>query len=260
MSKDQQSATSKKYADWDEWNPRVYLETYFNNLGPDSFEAWKFLIRELKALNKPKQKIIDFGAGPTLFAAIPIAPYAKELHMVEYQQRNLDEIQKWLDLNPNAYNWDNCIGEVLKLEGATPSQVNIEKRKLDLRKISKLMTCDASRKPPIPSNEKYPIVVSTYCADSATSSKTVWQTYMENMFTLLETNGVMLLTALRRCSYYRVGNYSFPCANIDEFDLENLLIKNGFSKSNFKIEVCQADRSSEGFEGLIFAKIENRKP
>jgi hypothetical protein len=172
-----------QYSLWDEWNPRSYLNTYFETLGQDSIENLKFLIRELAEFkDSPKQKILDFGAGPTIFSGLLGAPYATEITFADYLESNLKEIDKWLHKKPDAFNWNNYTRYILKLENNLCSELNIRLRHEELRRKARIIRCDASlEKPLIHSPENFSLVISNFCADSSTDSKAKWKTYMKNM-------------------------------------------------------------------------------
>lgn len=249
-----QALADVKFALWDEWSPRSYLNTYFSQLGPDSFENLKFLIKELRAIeNAPVDRILDFGAGPTIFTAIVAAPYAKEIHIADYLKINLETIEIWLKKNANSFNWDPCIKEILKLEGQS-SELNAMKTRAErVREITtRLLRCDASMEWPLTDQHlKYPVVIANFCADSATSSKETWRSYMKNLFNVVEDSGKIIVAALRNCRFYRVGNQFFPSANINENDMKILLSEEGFTDIN--IEVVQVpDCAHEGFTSLVF--------
>jgi len=245
---------------WGKWDPNKYLATYFtsDSLGPDSYNAWNFLIEELRKIDQPIEKALDFGAGPTLFGSIPMAPHAKEIHIADYIQLNMDSIQEWVLSNPDSFDWSDCISEVLKIElGRSPDVKEILDRQLDVRsKITRLQTCNAGLESPLEVPDQYPLIVSTYCVDSATDSKEEWAIYMKNLLSLLDESGTLLLTALRNCRAYKVQNRTFPSANIDEKDLANVLADNNFRKGQYSIEVSDAlSCTQEGFNSLLFATI-----
>lgn len=246
------------YSHWDSWNPREYLKTYFRKLGQDSFENLKFLVRELKKFEgSPKKKILDFGAGPTIFAGIAAIPYASSIHMCDYLEQNLFEINKWLKSEHDAFDWSTCVKHILDLEEVPNHQEAILERSMHLKKkTTAVFRSDASLDWPIFSldREKYPIVISNYCADSATSSKEVWGAYMNNVFNLLEEDGTILIAALRKCRFYRSGNQLFPSADLDEHDLKDILLKNEFDERSLLIEVKAVPECSyDGFSTVMFA-------
>jgi len=241
---------------WDDWNPKEYLETYFVNLGKDSDENLSFLIKKLKKLNSNKKmKILDFGSGPTIFSGLAAAPYASEIHLSDYLSSNLQEINKWIRSDTDAFDWSTCTKKVLELEISQNSEIDVHNRENLLRsKVKKVFRSDASLNWPIFSEsiERYPIVISNFCADSATSSKEIWRGYMKNIFNTVERNGMILLAALRNCEYYFSGKHRFPSANVNEIDLLKILKANEFTKIDIEVrdvEECQA----EGFTSIMFA-------
>lgn len=246
------------YAHWDLWDAKSYLKTYFLKLGQDSDENLKFIVRELKKLTPDlERKILDFGSGPTIFAGIAAAPYAKKIDICDYLGSNLVEIKKWLASDKNAFDWTLCIKHILRLEGLTFDDASANERSnLLKRKMGRIFRSDASLDWPIFSitQEKYPVVISNFCADSATSSKEVWRAYMKNIFNLVEYEGKILVTALRNCNHYRNGDRLFPSANVNEIDLKNVLIENGFPEKDLLIEVRPVlECINEGFTTIMCA-------
>ena len=246
-----------RYALWTEWSSKSYLDTYFSKLGPDSHENLKFLVRELQVFKgKPKRKILDFGAGPTIFTALAVLPYASEIHITDYLVDNLLEVNKWLRNDPDAFDWSLCTKEILELEGIIPDKKTVELREKALRSTkTQISLCDASLPLPLKNNEKYPIVISNFCADSATASKDICKVYMKNIVSLVAKNGTLLLSALRNCSFYRIKNMQFPCANINEGDLITILLECGFKLKNIQVDICNIPECApEGFTSMMFAR------
>ncbi len=247
------------FSHWDAWDVREYLETYFHELGQDSYENLLFLVRELgKFSNKPKMRILDFGSGPTVFAGLAAAPFASEIHLSDYLPSNLEEIKKWLTNDKSAFNWNACTEKLLELEGninVTHKEI-LEREALLRKKVTQVFRSDASLEWPIFAEkiQKYPIVISNFCADSATSSREVWQAYTKNMLNLVENGGQVLISALRNCKYYKSGNQFFPSANVNENDLSDILKKEKFILKETRVEIkhvpaCEKD----GFTTIMLA-------
>lgn len=250
-------SSQRQYATWQEWNPRSYLETFFSKLGPDTYETLKFVRKELQPYSqKPAERLIDFGSGPTLVVSLAAEPYAKELHLADYLPENLVETKKWLDASSDAFNWDHGIQDILQLEGVEVTAQNIQNRATALRRKARTLLCDASLEYPLLEQQgTYPVVLSIFCADSATSSKETWQRYMCNISNLVAPAGRLLVAALRKCKSYRVGEREFPSANVDERDMEEVLVSGSFSKEETYVEVCNTPEcAGEGFESIMFAR------
>lgn len=247
------------YSMWDDWSPKNYLQTYFSKLGPDTTKNLQFLQTQLQRYlgTKIVPRILDFGCGPTIFAGLLASIYANEIHMCDYLSRNLKEINKWLKSDLSAFDWQPCLEEILKLQEIPINIGSIMARETVFKtKATKLLLCDAYLPNPLINYEKkYPIVITNFCADSATSSKETWQLFMKNILSLVEDKGMILIAALRNCSFYRVSNQLFPCANINENDLQEILIKEGFQQKNTYLEIHEVPECShEGFESIMFAK------
>lgn len=249
----------KRGADiWDKWNPKEYNDTYYQEPAADTYETLDFLHRSLRDFkNQPFKKSIEIGSGPTLFGALGVEPYVKELHIADYLEKNLQEIEKWKEKDGELFNWDICIKYLLSIEGDEPTQENVLLREENLRKkIKKLLVVDIRKKWPLKSRGKYDLVVSLFCADSITRSKKEWRKYVLNIFNLANPGGVILLGALRNCKEYRVGTHYFPSANVNEKDMEKVILESKLAIKDIQIEVKDvAECKTEGFTSTLFAKI-----
>ena len=247
----------RKHILWEKWEPSVYLKTYFSKIGPDTYETIRFIHEELSQFNKNTfNKVLDFGAGPTVIIALLVAPYAKKVHLAEYLDINLNEIDKWIKDHPKAFSWDHCIHNILTIEGGAPNLQTIKKRAQELRRKSILFECDAALTWPLGEKHKnYPLIISAFCADSSTSSKRIWRKYMFNILRLVGPNGHIFLACLRKCKKYKVGSHEFPSANINEVDVLKVLNEAGFKNEKIKIKICPTPECiKEGFSSIILAR------
>ncbi len=245
-----------------EWDPHLYLKTFFTKAGPDTYKTLEFIQKELKEFKRnPVDKLLDFGSGPIVIVSLAATPYARQIHLADYLPANLMEIQKWIDDDISAFNWNPYIADILKNEGVETTLENINQRAKDLRTKALVFKCDAALENPLIDKEvSYPLILSIFCADSATSSKETWRQYMRNILSLIAPKGKILVAALRNCTFYHVGNRVFPSANINEIDFADFLIGEGFPTNDFKIEVCNVPEcKNEGFDSMMFVKIINNR-
>ena len=215
------------YASFDtDWSPGDYLADYCRTVAPDERATIAFFVDAARDW-LPGQPMLVFGVGPTLHHVFWAAPRASEIHLGDYLPANLREIQRWLDGDPRAHDWQPFIRYTLQCEGvAAPSAAQIEARAaLTRSKITRLLRVDLRRDDPLGDGgaSSYPIVVSAYCADSATGDRAIWRVYMRRIARLVRPNGMLLVAALRRCRGYRVGARTFPSADIDEDDVRAVL-------------------------------------
>ena len=211
---------------WDSWSPQDYLADYYRIVEPDEIETIRFISQVSRRLKEPAN-ILVFGCGPTLHHVFPIAPYASEIHLADYLPTNLDEIRAWIEQRAPYHDWSAFVRYTLQCEGvAEPDHDDVVAREeMVRRKITRLVQADAGDFDPLGCNgrESYPVVVSCYCADSATDNKDIWRRYMANISSMVAMEGFFVTAALRRATYYKVGERYFPSADVDERDLRAFL-------------------------------------
>ncbi len=138
----------------------------------------------------------------------------------------------------------------LECEGvASPTDAQVAAREaLTRSKITRLLRVDAHDAAPLP--ERYPTVVSAYCADSATDDRGTWEAFMRNISGLVAPGGVFLTSALRRCGFYVVGGKRFPSANVDEDDVRAALA--GFGEAEVVARTVDGHEAL-GYSGIVLA-------
>lgn len=249
---------SKPISPWEEWNAKDYLNTYYRELMSDARETLDFLSGELKAGSKKYDKAIEFGAGPTLYSVLGIALYINKIDIAEYLPQNRQEVKKWVNNNEDSFDWSHIVAHMLKINNQEITPEKIEEYTKNARgRIRRVLPCDIREHwPLLEHKEKYNLLVSSYCADSCTDSKTEWMKYMHNLFQILEPGGVALISALKDCKAYRAGDKYFPCANISEKDIEKFLSEDSHEFDSLKIQVAKVpDCTAEGFSEVMFVKV-----
>lgn len=245
----------KQHADFDDhWVPGEYLRDYYSEIEPDEIETIRFFVDTMKdtPANGP---ILFFGTGPTLHHVFLAAPKASELHIVDYLDPNLAEIKKWQEGKEGAHDWKPFVTYTLQCEGTLfPTDEDIQDReKMVRQKMTLFMHGNADHENPlgVENREKYSLVFSPYCADSATADKDTWKKYMRNITSLVKPGGKFITAALRDCESYDVGGKKFPSANINEVDMKDILQKLDFPAKLSNIEYRELE--GHGYSGIILA-------
>ncbi len=244
------------------WLPRAYLKQYYatNHLPQDEVAIFRYLIDFLHASNQIFARAIDVGCGPTVHHSIPLAPYVQELHLADYLQSNLDEVQKWLCNDEDAHDWDMYLRNVLEMEGHKDVDSElIEQRKQLVRSVVKsLRKVDLRKDEPLEDNQMYDLVLSFYCADSVTSSKTEWRMLMNHLFNLVAPGGTLIISALWQTHHYSINDEHFPSANVHEEDIFSVLMVAQFEPSTIDVQVVHVPEwVGEGFSGITIAKAQH---
>lgn len=245
------------FASFDEWNPVDYLADYYTYVEPDEHHTLRFLAQEFEKI-EGRPVALEFGIGPTLHRALSLSPYVREIHVADYLPSNLEEIRKWQKGDNGAHNWKPFTETVLAYEGVpAPRLRDIHQREALTRTcITNYFVGDASSSHPIGrrASRQYDLLLSCYCADSATNDKAMWLRYMTNILRLLKPGGFFVTAALRNCQHYKVGNRYFPSANVNEDDYESLFRQLDFDMSRATIQVTNVpEHNAIGYGSIVLA-------
>ena len=242
-----------------EWCTTEYLKQYYltETIPSDELAIYNAVLSYLHTERPHFARALEFGCGPTVHHSIPFIPYVQELHLADYLPANLAAVQQWLQGDSEAHNWDMYIKGVLQLEGVTtPGRLAVDIRRTQMRcKITQLKPGNLYWQRPLQEHATYPLVLSFYCADSATSSKAQWRLFMQRLFTLVEPGGTLILSALHNATQYHVGTRCFPSAQVTENDMYAALRDGRFVPETLDLRVVPvAEWAAEGFERIIIAR------
>jgi hypothetical protein len=246
------------YASWGEWSADEYLAEYYAEVMPDERFALEFLAESLRRL--PRVPVaLEFGCGPTVHHAFPLAVRAGEIHMAEYLPANRQAVEKWLSSGgrggDGAHDWAAFTREVLRLEGEDTSDEAVRAREQQTRdRITRVVPADAGDTDPLGPEARglYPLVTTHYCAEGATSEKETWRDYMRNIAGMVAPGGALIVSACGAAEYYLVGERRFPCAGVTAQDLLACLSGLGFGDIDLRVREVP-DHSEQGYGSVLFA-------
>lgn len=251
---------------FDSWHPREYLADYYTRVDEDEAHTLAFLAKELRRRRRVAPRALAFGVGPTVHHLLALAPWAGSIDVADYLDGNLREVRRWLRDEPGAHDWSPFAARVLACEGAprVDAEAVRAREALVRRRVARLLWCDASRHPAVagarPGVAGYDLVMSCYCAESATADRTTWRHYMRHILALLRPGGLLLVAALRRCRGYTVRGQVFPAAGIDEGDIAGLLDDLAFDDPRRRVLHARhlAAGPLHGYEGIVLLACERR--
>lgn len=206
--------------------------------------------------------LLDFGSGPTIYSLISAAVSVREIHLCDYLDANLAEVGAWLGGDQSAWDWTDFVRTALLAESGSEDLADkIGVRERHIRKcVTRIMRCDAGQAMPLgESVHPYDVVVTNFCAESATDDTERWRYFMRNISSLVQPGGRLVMTALKGASSYSVGARFFPAVNIIEEDLRHALIDAGFEPESVSIESVPADRPSRKYQGIMLAIATKRQ-
>lgn len=241
--------------DWAEFDPIAYLNEYYADLGDENRALLQFFVEAYRDVAS-NSRLLDFGGGPTIYPLIAAVNKVQEIHFCDYLESNLHEVQKWLQGEASAFDWHPFVSMTLELEKGRPCSVaEIAQRETEIRtRVTQIVCCDAHLSPSIAGLQQiYDVIVTNFCAESATNDWGQWRLFMHNITSILKPGGKLILSALKGATYYSVGSKIFPAVSIVESDLTYALVDSGFEPKSIVISSVPADRPTRNYRGLMLA-------
>lgn len=251
------------------FNPTSYLKQYFSIIDRESEILLAFLAKVQSEHDLSNTTILDFGCEPTIYAIISSSRTCSEIHMSDYIESNLEQIEWWLKNNERAFNWDRFIQRSLELEtvlqsenagntNPTPvSQLDIEVRKATIRKkITKLIHGDARKHKPIgvEGTNRYDVLVIAFCLEAVAKDALEWQQLLYNVSTMLKSGGLLIISTLTESTAYRIDEQYFATSYISKQAFVNALLNVGYVESSIEIaEVDATNPDTNFYTGAILA-------
>lgn len=245
----------KLSTDWADFDSRAYLEEYYADIGPENMAMLTFFSRAFHGI-PADGVLLDFGSGPTIYPLISAAVAVREIHLCDFLDTNLAEVGAWLRKDEAAWDWSDFVRTALLLEnGSDALAQRVSKRESHIRKsVTRIMRCDVRRTMPLGHTvAPYDVVVTNFCAESATDDTEKWREFLRNIASLVRPGGRLVMTALKGATSYTVGSKYFPAVNIIEDDLRHALIDTGFASESMSVESVPADRPSRKYQGILLA-------
>lgn len=251
-----------------EWEPRLYLRQYYStpHLPDDCQAVIDFLNEQLPARPGGYASAVEFGCGPTLYAALAMAPHVRQLHLSDYLQSNLEEVRRWLNHEPGAHDWRVYVRAILEREGGQrPMPAEIAGREAVLRqKVVGLHQVDIRSSLPFGSRRTFDLVGSFFCIEAVSSDREEWSTYLEHLSSTVAPGGNLLLASVRQCRGYEVLGRMFPAAYVDEADFLGLLPRFGFDEGSLVVHAVPIKEwAAEGFDSICLvaaSKLSSDRP
>lgn len=257
-------STPLKIAAWESWRPVEYFRDYYSHqVEPDEQAAIRFQVEFLRRAGREFPRALEYGCGPTLMRALAASAYVESLDMADRLADNLQRVRRWAAGDPQADDWSRFTEYVLRCEGvAEPSREDVLAREQRTRgALSELLLTDARNRLPLGPDRvaSYDLLISGFCADCLSRSKTVWRRCMRNVFGLLKPGGSFVILSLRGCEGYRVGAQWFPGANIQSSDLKSVLLECGADPARLEIAECELPtHADQGYTGILLASGQMR--
>ncbi len=234
------------------FDTQEYLEDYAQ---PDQEVLFtiRFMIQVLRQM--PSDLLaLEFGGGPVLYPAATMTPWARDNQYCDDLTANLDEVQRWLDNQPDAFDWRPHLKLILEEEGQTATPMAIARRMAELRrKVTRLSVCDALASAPVGQNSsQYDLLVALSCTDVAAATVSEWLQVMRNISSLVAPGGWLLISVTTGASSNTFEQQIFPCVDLSDEEICQGYIAAGCNLDTFRLDKLAVPTGRE-YSGLTLA-------
>ncbi|XP_069598005.1 nicotinamide N-methyltransferase-like [Ranitomeya imitator] len=220
----------------DEFDAKDYLQTYYEPKDGLLCGEWtEFVIRNLhETFTKGEVRghtLLDFGSGPTIYHLFSACEVFDKIIVSDFLEQNRAELEKWLNKDPDAFDWTHIIKFVCELEGKGE---NCEKKAEKLRsKVKEVLKCDALKRKPFDPVVVPPVdcLLSCLCLEAPCKDIKSFCEALKNFKDLIKPGGYLLILSVMNATFYNVGKKCFASMTTKKEELEM-----AFKEAGYQIE------------------------
>ncbi|CAI5450233.1 unnamed protein product [Caenorhabditis angaria] len=212
-----------------EFSTTAYLEDFYNNVEDPAMQMVLTFLPNIVARVGKIQKILDFGAGPTIHVAACYRETAEEIYLADYLPQNRQELEKWLAGNSN-FDWSHPINMILTREGRTldkKEQVLTETR----GKIRGVFHCDCFQNPSTECSQElqgqFDVVVTIFCVEYCSNTLDEYYKAIKNIAQNVKSGGYLVYGGILEENWCSFGGRKFTCLYITKEIMLDALAKAG---------------------------------
>ncbi|CAF5145022.1 unnamed protein product, partial [Rotaria sp. Silwood1] len=178
-----------------------------------------------------KQRVLEFGGGPSLWPSFLLAQYFDEIWFCDYSSSNLQFIQEWLDEQPNAHDWKPYFNFLLDIkQGHHHNEAQYEAQLRSALRKGKIFRCDVHDSNLLFLNQRennptFDMIFTSACFEAACSTYDILEQTIRQLGKLLKPDGMLLILTYRNASFYISNGHTFPDLPINEEIIREVLAK-----------------------------------
>ena len=206
-----------------------YLREFYGFLGEENKALLRFFAAAYKQVPNGIE-IAEIGGGPTIYQLISAARVAKTIEFFDYIPENLLSVQQWKESSHGVIDWTPYFEYALACEMDHSDEYDISRRIDTLQNCLEIKGhCDVFLENPINiASHTYDLVSTNFVADSVTSLLDSWNTIVENIVSLVNPGGHLIMTALTGATHWQDGQNAFPAVCLSGETITKKLEQLGF--------------------------------
>ncbi|XP_054402617.2 phenylethanolamine N-methyltransferase isoform X2 [Pongo abelii] len=207
------------------FEPRAYLRNNYapprgDLCNPDGVGPWKLrcLAQTFATGEVSGRTLIDIGSGPTVYQLLSACSHFEDITMTDFLEVNRQELGRWLQEEPGAFNWSMYSQHACLIEGKGESWQEKE-RQLRAR-VKRVLPIDVHQPQPLGAGSSAPLpadaLVSAFCLEAVSPDLASFQRALDHITTLLRPGGHLLLIGALEESWYLAGEARLTVVPVSE--------------------------------------------
>ncbi|XP_029429238.1 phenylethanolamine N-methyltransferase isoform X1 [Rhinatrema bivittatum] len=253
---------------YQKFNPRAYLQNNYMppraDFSSDDFVVpWKLrcLAEAFRTGKVHGHTIIDIGSGPTIYQLLSSTDHFEEIIMTDFLEVNREVLRKWLQAEPNSFDWSPYIKHTCSLEGKGEHWKDKERKLRE--KVKRVLPIDIHQLKPLGSAVTEPVdaLVSTFCLEAASPDQESFQQALENVTTLLKPGGHFLMIGALEESFYLAGEAKLLVVPVTEEEVKEAFTKSGYKICDFRTYVMPSSLKIgvDDVRGIFFMHAQKKR-
>uniref|UniRef100_A0A0K0FYL1 NNMT/PNMT/TEMT family protein n=1 Tax=Strongyloides venezuelensis TaxID=75913 RepID=A0A0K0FYL1_STRVS len=219
-----------------DFSTEAYLNDFYSNVDDCAMQMVLNYLPQFAARIGKKERLLDFGAGPTIHVPCCFRNYVDEFFLSDYLPQNRKELLNWFN-NTSTFDWSKPIKMIANCEMGDLTKLK-EMENLAKSKVKAIIHCDAFRNPSIncdPSYRKsFDIITSLFCLEYCTETNEEFKNCIKNVLKQLKVGGYYIMGGVMEENWCSFNNKKFVCLYLTEDVLFDALRDAGMDVDNEK--------------------------
>ncbi|CAB3396484.1 unnamed protein product [Caenorhabditis bovis] len=217
-----------------EFSTNAYLDDFYTKVDDPAMQMVLTFLPNIVARVGKVNKVLDFGAGPTVHVAACYREMANEIYLADYLKQNRDELEKWMN-GESTFDWTVPFRMILSREGITWDKVK-EITPATRDKVRGIYYCDCFSSPSVECpNElqgQFNVVVTIFCVEYCCNNHEEYYKAIKNIADQVKPGGYLVYGGIFEETWCSFGGRKFTCLYITKELMLDALAKAGLYVEN----------------------------
>ncbi|XP_023220945.1 nicotinamide N-methyltransferase-like [Centruroides sculpturatus] len=226
-----------------EYHRKDYPLFYIKHMLQEEIEEEEFIAFVLYRIFENEsikgKRLLDVGSGPTVHRIASATKVFSEIILSEYAEANRQELQKWLNNDPNALDWSAFIAMTARLEKYGNTEKGIKTIESRIRqRVKSVLPCDVFKEylGLNPSDVgKFDVVFTSYCLECSCPTVEAYKSAIKKLEYFLVPGGALIMIVIIDSSYCIYVNDSEKLKFYD-LSVSEQLVKEALEEANLDIK------------------------